>query len=305
MRSVWIALGLFFTLWWTWVGFAVLYNRLGADAPRAAAAVPGRRASRPASPRSRSSRRRPATARCSRSAWRVTRLVLAGAHASTATARTCCASGSPAPTWPRRRCSRSRSAVPEPWRYVLWAVAIAVESARCSRRTARRRARRAATTTSRRCARPTRGGARRAPLRRALRAVPDHPARRGGRRGRPGLGGRPRGDGRRLGRAGRRDDPRRRAVVAVLRLRGRDQPAGARALRRLADDGPRDLRRRPHAAGVRAADHRGRASGCCSRRTRRGSPTGWPASGSASTCRHARVPVATSRGRAASRGSCC
>jgi low temperature requirement protein LtrA len=31
MRSVWIALGLFFTLWWTWIGFAVLYNRFGAD----------------------------------------------------------------------------------------------------------------------------------------------------------------------------------------------------------------------------------------------------------------------------------
>ena len=31
MHSVWIALGLFFTLWWTWVGFAVLYNRRGAD----------------------------------------------------------------------------------------------------------------------------------------------------------------------------------------------------------------------------------------------------------------------------------
>jgi low temperature requirement protein LtrA len=31
MKSVWIALGLFFTLWWTWVGFAVLYNRHGAD----------------------------------------------------------------------------------------------------------------------------------------------------------------------------------------------------------------------------------------------------------------------------------
>jgi low temperature requirement protein LtrA len=30
-RSVWIALGLFVTLWWTWVGFAVLYNRHGAD----------------------------------------------------------------------------------------------------------------------------------------------------------------------------------------------------------------------------------------------------------------------------------
>jgi low temperature requirement protein LtrA len=31
MPSVWIALGLFVTLWWTWVGFAVLYNRHGAD----------------------------------------------------------------------------------------------------------------------------------------------------------------------------------------------------------------------------------------------------------------------------------
>ena len=31
--SVWIALGLFVTLWWTWVGFAVLYNRHGADEP--------------------------------------------------------------------------------------------------------------------------------------------------------------------------------------------------------------------------------------------------------------------------------
>jgi low temperature requirement protein LtrA len=31
MHSVWVALGLFFTLWWTWIGFAVLYNRFGAD----------------------------------------------------------------------------------------------------------------------------------------------------------------------------------------------------------------------------------------------------------------------------------
>ena len=30
-RSVWIALGLFFTLWWTWIGFSVLYNRFGVD----------------------------------------------------------------------------------------------------------------------------------------------------------------------------------------------------------------------------------------------------------------------------------
>ena len=36
MRSVWVALGLFATLWWTWVGFAVLYNRHGVEelAPR-------------------------------------------------------------------------------------------------------------------------------------------------------------------------------------------------------------------------------------------------------------------------------
>jgi low temperature requirement protein LtrA len=33
MRSVWIALGLFFTLWWTWIGFSVLYNRFGVDTP--------------------------------------------------------------------------------------------------------------------------------------------------------------------------------------------------------------------------------------------------------------------------------
>ncbi len=33
MQSVWIALGLFFTLWWTWIGFAVLYNRQGGDEP--------------------------------------------------------------------------------------------------------------------------------------------------------------------------------------------------------------------------------------------------------------------------------
>ena len=31
MHTVWVALGLFFTLWWTWIGFAVLYNRFGVD----------------------------------------------------------------------------------------------------------------------------------------------------------------------------------------------------------------------------------------------------------------------------------
>jgi low temperature requirement protein LtrA len=32
-HSVWVALGLFVALWWTWVGFAVQYNRQGADEP--------------------------------------------------------------------------------------------------------------------------------------------------------------------------------------------------------------------------------------------------------------------------------
>src|SRR3954454_10650311 len=32
-RSIWVALGLFVTLWWTWVGFTVLYNRHGDDDP--------------------------------------------------------------------------------------------------------------------------------------------------------------------------------------------------------------------------------------------------------------------------------
>ena len=32
-HSVWAALGLFVRLWWTWIGFAVLYNRRGADTP--------------------------------------------------------------------------------------------------------------------------------------------------------------------------------------------------------------------------------------------------------------------------------
>jgi low temperature requirement protein LtrA len=31
LRSVWIALGGFVVLWWTWIGFAVLHNRHGED----------------------------------------------------------------------------------------------------------------------------------------------------------------------------------------------------------------------------------------------------------------------------------
>jgi low temperature requirement protein LtrA len=33
-HTVWSTLGLFVALWWTWIGFAVLYNRHGTDAPR-------------------------------------------------------------------------------------------------------------------------------------------------------------------------------------------------------------------------------------------------------------------------------
>ena len=69
MHSVWVALGLFFVLWWTWVGFAVLYNRHGADG-RCSACCSWPAACRRGWPRSRSSRRRRATSRCSRSASR-------------------------------------------------------------------------------------------------------------------------------------------------------------------------------------------------------------------------------------------
>jgi low temperature requirement protein LtrA len=34
VSSVFTALGLFVCIWWTWIGFAVLYNRHGADSPR-------------------------------------------------------------------------------------------------------------------------------------------------------------------------------------------------------------------------------------------------------------------------------
>ena len=66
MRSVWIALGLFFTLWWTWVGFAVLYNRQSADSAVPAAAVPRRERPRRRRRGGHRAGRRRATARRSR-----------------------------------------------------------------------------------------------------------------------------------------------------------------------------------------------------------------------------------------------
>jgi low temperature requirement protein LtrA len=127
MRTVWIVLGLFFTLWWTWVGFAVLYNRHGADAPAqrllflvgsvptgvAAVAI------------------EPAAAGDSvvfALSLAAVRLVLASAHALDGGWRDAL----------RQRIARAyllsaalfavSIALPGPWRYVLWAIAIATES---------------------------------------------------------------------------------------------------------------------------------------------------------------------------------
>jgi hypothetical protein len=143
MRSVWIALGLFFTLWWTWIGFSVLYNRFGVDAapqrllflagsiPTGVAAV----AIEPAST---------GDVGVFAVSLAITRLILAGANGMDG-------------GW--HELLRGRIAVsygisallfvvsiwvPEPFRYVLWAAAIALESGALLRedKRAARRARR-------------------------------------------------------------------------------------------------------------------------------------------------------------------
>ena len=185
MRSVWIALGLFVTLWWTWVGFAVLYNRQGADKPAQrllflAGSVPAGVAAVAIEPASTgdSTVFAPSLA--------VTRLVLAAAYV---------VNGSGADLL-RERIARAclisaglfaiSIAVPAPFRYALWAIAILVESGAMLRRGPRGGAPAAPRPRPDGAgARRPRRGARRAPLRRALRAVPDHPARRGRGRGRP------------------------------------------------------------------------------------------------------------------------
>ena len=190
MRSVWIALGLFFTLWWTWVGFAVLYNRTGADEP----------------------------------AQRLLFLV-----ASAAAWPGCCRCG-----------SRGRACLGRPLRavdldpgavsLVLWRSRSAPSSAPCWPRIATSGAGCAAITICRAGSGGPRPRRWLAPLRRAVRPVPDHPAGGGRGGGGPGLGRRPRGHGGRLGRARGGDDPGRHALVGVLRLGGRDQRQGPAAL---------------------------------------------------------------------------
>ena len=126
-RSVWIALGLFWTLWWTWVGFAVLYNRHGADAPGQrllflAGSVPVGVAAVAIEPAS------TGDSAVFAASLAVTRVVLAVASVAGGdradllrhrVARACLVSAAlfGVSIW-----------APEPFRYVLWAIGIAIES---------------------------------------------------------------------------------------------------------------------------------------------------------------------------------
>lgn len=127
MRSVWIALGLFVTLWWTWIGFAVLYNRYGADSPAhrlifLAGSIPAGVAAVALEPAS------AAHATVFAIAMAAVRVVLAVAHAVASGARTAAtervfrAYVLSAALW------GISVAVPGPWRYVLWGIAVGVES---------------------------------------------------------------------------------------------------------------------------------------------------------------------------------
>jgi low temperature requirement protein LtrA len=126
MHTVWITLGLFFTLWWTWVGFAVLYNRRGVDRPRErllflAASVPAGVAAAAIAPA--------ATGDTG---------VFAGAMAVTRVIQAIANGAEGRDSLLQQRIARAylisatlfalSIVVPEPLRYVLWAVAIGAES---------------------------------------------------------------------------------------------------------------------------------------------------------------------------------
>ena len=127
MRSVWIALGLFFTLWWTWVGFAVLYNRLGADEPVQrllflAASVPIGVAAVAIGPAS------TGDSTVFALSLAVARLVLAGAHSVTGEGRNLLRERITPACLGSAALFALSAAVPEPLRYALWAIAIGLES---------------------------------------------------------------------------------------------------------------------------------------------------------------------------------
>jgi low temperature requirement protein LtrA len=126
-HGVWVALGLFVTLWWTWVGFAVLYNRRGADTPLErllflAGSVPAGVAAVAVEPAS------TGDVAVFALSLAVVRLVLAGAYALQ--------EGLADALRQRitRACMLSAGLfllsvwAPEPFRYVLWAIGIGVES---------------------------------------------------------------------------------------------------------------------------------------------------------------------------------
>jgi low temperature requirement protein LtrA len=142
MGSVWVALGLFVVLWWTWIGFAVLYNRRGRDAPAQrllflAGSVPAGVAAVAIEPASEG------LSTVFALSMAATRLLLAAAQGTDAGWREVLS----------RQVARGYLTaallfvvsiwVPEPWRYVLWAIAIASESGAVLHedRTATRRAR--------------------------------------------------------------------------------------------------------------------------------------------------------------------
>jgi low temperature requirement protein LtrA len=143
MQSVWIALGLFTTLWWTWIGFAVLYNRHGDDTPAQrllflAGSVPAGVAAVAIAPAS------TGDATVLAISLAVIRLVLAAGYAA----------GGERGDALRRRITQAclasaalfavSAALPGPGRYVLWAVGIVIESGAAldEDREAMRRARR-------------------------------------------------------------------------------------------------------------------------------------------------------------------
>ena len=299
MHSVWIALGLFFTLWWTWVGFAVLYNRHGADERRqrllflAAQRPGGRRGGRDRAGLRR--RQHGVRAQPRRDAGRDRHRARAG--------------GDEKPL--RRQITRACVVsavlflvsiwVPEPFRYVLWAIAIFTESGAMldEDRGAARRGKRDRDVRGAPAERPGRG------------AGPHHFAERFGLFLIILLGevvveaGQASVDGHVATRAGWSAlvaamvlaaalwwlyfDSAVELNLKVLELSG-GSPTMARAIFAVGHMLP-SFALLLTAAGV----------GCCWRRTRRGSPTGWPASAPAST---SPARGRSRRQRAGSAGSC-
>src|SRR4051812_15715828 len=127
-RSIGVALGLFVTLWWTWVGFTVLYNRHGDDVPAQrllflAGSVPAGVAAVAIAPAA------TGDAAVFALSLAAIRLVLAAGYATGDDDR---------PGLLRRRITRAcvasaalfavSAALPGPYRQVLWAMAIVLES---------------------------------------------------------------------------------------------------------------------------------------------------------------------------------